>query len=94
VARFIKIGTLNGAGFVVKRTWNDHLEESEYFELQAQYEITPRPSEGYLATGEHYNLVGLLQKFGYIPQTRQEACDLAELLLTMEWKPNGYYCSQ
>ena len=52
-------------------------------ELQWQYERTPDPSEGYAASGEHYKLVEILRRCGYIAKDRWEAVDLAHRLLAL-----------
>jgi hypothetical protein len=40
------------------------LSEQQYFELQDQFDRTPRLHDGVMASGEHYMLVALLNKFG------------------------------
>ena len=61
------------------------LSEQQYFELQDQFDRTPGLSDGTLASGEHYFLVALLNRFGYHPQSRGEALEIAQELLA-----NGY----
>ena len=61
------------------------LSEQQYFELQDQFDRTPGLHDGTLASGEHYLLVALLNRFGYRPRSRQEAIELAQELLA-----NGY----
>lgn len=61
------------------------LTEHEFYELQSQYERTPGPGDTYEATGEHYFLVNLLRKLGFIEPDKWKALKLAERLLN-----NGY----
>lgn len=61
------------------------LTESEYFELQAQFDVTPGPGDIVSATGEHYRLVHILNKIGYRESNKWQALKLAERLLA-----NGY----
>jgi len=61
------------------------LTEQQYFELQDQFDRTPGLHDGTMASGEHYMLMALLNKFGYSPHSRQEALELAE-----ELPANGY----
>jgi hypothetical protein len=61
------------------------LTEQEFFELQTQFEKTPPPSESFGASGEHYILVALLRRMGFIEFDKWQALKLAERLLS-----NGY----
>lgn len=62
------------------------LTESEYFELQAQYERTPAIGDSIGGTGEHMQLRYLLRKYGFSPSSRRGAeIDLAEELLSNGW---------
>lgn len=61
------------------------LTEQEYFELQTQFEKTPPPDESFGATGEHFILVALLRRMGFIETNKWSALKLAERLLM-----NGY----
>jgi hypothetical protein len=61
------------------------LTEEQYFALQDQFDRTPGLHDGILASGEHYLLVALLNKFGYRPHSRREAIEIAQELLA-----NGY----
>ena len=61
------------------------LTEQQYFELQDQFDRTPGLNDGTLASGEHYFLVALLNRFGYHPHSRGEALDITQELLA-----NGY----
>ena len=58
------------------------LTEQEYFELQTQYEKTPPPSESFGASGEHYILVALLRRMGFVEFDKWQALKLAEKLLS------------
>lgn len=62
------------------------LTQSQYEQLQAQYERTPHPSAGYSASGEHYTLTALLNKLGYRPNSREGAYELTEKLLGEEYQ--------
>ena len=62
----------------------DKLTRDQYDELQTQYERTPGIGEA-MITGEHYILMAILNRFGYRPQGREAALELAERLLS-----NGY----
>lgn len=54
----------------------------QYDELDAQFTFTPPIEEGWSASGEHYVLVNLLNRFGFKPHSREEAMKLAIELLT------------
>jgi hypothetical protein len=58
----------------------------QYDELNAQYGVTPPLSEGFRASGEHYVLFDLLNRFGFHPLSREQAMDLAEELLAEGWR--------
>ena len=60
----------------------------QYDELNAPYQNTPPVWDGFSASGEHYILFHLLNKFGFHPYSREEAMDLAEELLAEGWR-NG-----
>ncbi len=61
------------------------LSQADYFELQTQFEKTPDPANGFMASGEHYALLAVLNRLGYYPRSREEAIKIAEGLLA-----NGY----
>jgi hypothetical protein len=63
------------------------LTEQEYFELQTQFEKTPPPSESFGASGEHYILVALLRRMGFIETDKWQALRLAEQLLMKGYQP-------
>ncbi len=58
----------------------------QYDELNAQYAITPPLTNGVAASGEHYVLFNLLNRFGFHPRSREEAMELAEELLAEGWR--------
>lgn len=58
----------------------------QYDELNAQYGRTPEPSEGWSASGEHYLLFDLLNKFGFKPNSREEAMRMTGELLAEGWR--------
>ena len=62
------------------------LKHWQYNELDAQYAQTPALSDGWSASGEHYQLVHLLNQFGLHPNSREQAMELTEELLA-----EGYY---
>lgn len=61
------------------------LNETQWRELQAQYEKPPQPGEPTEQVGEHYFLMHMLARFGYRENDTMEAMKLAERLLN-----NGY----
>jgi hypothetical protein len=60
------------------------LTQDEYYKLDSQFSVTPGPNECSVS-GEHYILMAVLNELGYHPHSRDEACRLAERLLS-----NGY----
>jgi hypothetical protein len=62
------------------------LTRAQWDELNVQYMNTPGLSDGFMASGEHYILVAILNKFGYHPMSREEVMELAEELLSMGWE--------
>lgn len=58
------------------------LTQSQYYELQTQYEKTPAPGDNIGATGEHYILMALLNRFGFRENSTANAMRLAERLLS------------
>jgi len=58
----------------------------QYDELNIQYQNTPPLSDGFSASGEHYILFHLLNQFGFRPNSREEAMELAEELLAEGWR--------
>lgn len=63
------------------------LTQDEYYRLDSQFSVTPNPSEC-SASGEHYMLVAVLNSIGYYPHSREEACEIAERLLSNGHKRN------
>ncbi len=57
------------------------LTRAQWDALYAQWIVTPDPAEGFTETGEHWNLIALLNRFGYNPFSRNEAVRLAQELL-------------
>lgn len=62
------------------------LSRSQYEQLDCQYAHTPPLDDGFSASGEHYQLVHLLNKFGYHPHSREESFEITEKLLTEGWQ--------
>ena len=58
------------------------LTDSMWAELQAQYDRTPAIGDGFSASGEHYMLIALLNRWNLFPDSREAALELAEMLLT------------
>ncbi len=61
------------------------LTQEQWCMLDVQYDKTPPLTDSFSASGEHYILIHLLNKFGFYPHSREEAMDLTERLLA-----NGY----
>lgn len=64
------------------------LTRPQYDELYTQFSRTPDPAEGFAGTGEHWQLMGLLNKWGFYPMSRQQAVRMAQDLLDAGWKPD------
>ncbi len=62
------------------------LRKWQYDELNIQYARTPPLSDGVSASGEHYILFHLLNQFGFYPNSREQAMELAEQLLSEGWQ--------
>ncbi len=62
------------------------LTQEEWYALDYQYQQTPGLSDGFSASGQHYILVALLNKFGFKPTSREQALKLAERLLANGWE--------
>lgn len=62
------------------------LKEWQYFELQAQFMVTPHPDDGFSASGQHYKLLALLNKLGYHPNGRDDSYKLTEKLLSEDYE--------
>lgn len=61
------------------------LTEDEYFTLQAQFDVTPPPSEC-SSSGAHCLLIAALNRLGYHPNGRDDAYRMAEELLADGYK--------
>lgn len=65
------------------------LSVDNYFALVRQFECTPDPSDASLSSsGEHYQLIALLDSMGYRTRTREQALDLAQELLSNGYDPD------
>jgi len=65
------------------------LSQDDYYELQAQYDLTLPPSESFSPTGQHLKLVSLLNSLGYSVSDKQQAYDLAGKLLEQGYEPEA-----
>lgn len=61
------------------------LTRAEWEELDIQWQNTPGLADGFSASGQHYVLVAILNRFGFYPQGREEAMNIAEELLANGW---------
>jgi hypothetical protein len=61
------------------------LTREQYIALDIQYQRTPPLADGVSASGEHYILFYLLNQFGFYPNSREAAMELAEELLAEGW---------
>lgn len=57
------------------------LNQSDYLALDTQYARTPPLEDGSGVSGEHWNLMHLLNQLGFKVLTREAAMDKAEQLL-------------
>ncbi len=62
------------------------LTQDEYLALENLMENVPNPDDLYTATGWHYELAGLLHKFGFRPMGRYDAYELAVKLLELGYE--------
>jgi hypothetical protein len=62
------------------------LTRIQWFDLDTQFARTPALADGFMPSGEHYQLVSLLNSFGIRPSGREEAMKIAEQLLTQGWQ--------
>jgi hypothetical protein len=67
------------------RPYTPRLTRAQWDALAEQLSRTPDPNEGSSGTGEHWQLIALLNRFGFNPFSRQEAVRLAQELID-----NGY----
>jgi hypothetical protein len=63
------------------------LTRDQWDALAEQLARTPDPDEGSSATGEHWQLIALLNRFGYNPFGRKEAVVLAQELIDLGYDP-------
>ena len=63
------------------------LTRQQYNELYTQFSRTPDPAEGFSETSEHWQLMALLNKWGFYPMGRQQAVQMAQDLLDAGRKP-------
>ena len=61
------------------------LTRPQWEALDIQFSRTPGLADSFSASGEHYILISLLNKFGYHPTSREQAIKLAERLLSNGW---------
>ncbi|MBL8055168.1 MAG: hypothetical protein JNK29_00655, partial [Anaerolineales bacterium] len=54
-----------------KSTSEPRLTRQQYDELYTQFSRTPDPAEGFSETGEHWQLMALLNQWGFYPMSRQ-----------------------
>jgi hypothetical protein len=62
------------------------LTREQWEMLDVQYANTPPLEESFSASGEHYILINLLNRFGFYPHSREEAMELTEELLSNGWQ--------
>lgn len=67
-------------------TDQEQLTQEQWEQLYTQYENTPGLNDSFSASGEHYILISLLNRFGYHPHSREEAMELSEDLLAKGYK--------
>ena len=61
------------------------LTRDQWYELEDQFSRTPEFPGEEGVPGEHFKLIGLLNKFGIHPMSKQEAMKIAEGLLVDRW---------
>jgi len=62
------------------------LTRQQWEMLDVQFSNTPLLTDSLSASGEHYILISLLNRFGFHPHSREEAMELAEELLSYGWQ--------
>ena len=62
------------------------LTESQYRDLEMQWQKTPAIGDGSMHTGEHYILAVMLNQWGWSTNGKEELMDLAEELLSRGWE--------
>ena len=65
---------------------NKKLTREEWYERDAQYNQTPAIPEKEKLPGEHLILIGMLNRFGMYPMSKQEAMKIAQELLEKNWQ--------
>lgn len=71
---------------IILRVSEPRLLKWQYYELNPLYHNTPPLSDGNSPSGEHYILFQLLNQFGFHPNTREQAMELAKELLVEGWR--------
>ena len=61
------------------------LTHDQWYELDDQFSRTPEFPGEEGVPGEHFKLIGLLNKFGIHPMSKQEAMKIAGELLSSGW---------
>ena len=80
------LGSAEGAETVADMSQGrPKLTREQWEQLDIQFGRTPGLNDSFSASGEHYVLVALLNRFGYYPHSREAAIRLAQELLI-----NGY----
>ena len=62
------------------------LDYDQWAALDNIYSQLPDLGSSYSASGMHYQLISLLNSFGYHPSGREDAVKTAERLLSNGWK--------
>jgi hypothetical protein len=75
----VSSATLSAGVFILAKP---KLRREQWVALDIQLSVTPSRGEMSMASGEHYILISLLNKFGYYPRSCEAAMDLAEELLS------------
>jgi hypothetical protein len=57
------------------------LSRAQWEQLEAQLDQTPELNDMAAEPGEHWNLIALLNEFGYYPHSREEAIRIAQKLI-------------
>jgi hypothetical protein len=67
----------------------EKLTYEQWVALDDLYGQLPDLGASYSASGLHYQLMALLNSFGYHPNSREEAVQLAGRLLSYGWKQSS-----
>jgi hypothetical protein len=62
------------------------LIRTQWEQLKDQMSRTPSETDSEAVPGEHMQLITLLNHFGFMPMSKQEALRLAEQLLEAGWE--------